>query len=52
VVTDGADRLKDGARVSLPGKVSFAAGKGGKGRHGGHHHHNWSQGGDGAGGSP
>ncbi len=35
VVTDGSDRLKDGARVMLPGDCIPAGGRGGSGRHGG-----------------
>jgi multidrug efflux system membrane fusion protein len=51
VVVDGADRLKDGATVTIPGVkggMAIAGGHGkGKGRHGGHHHH--PSGGDGGG---
>jgi len=54
VVVDGADRLKDGASVTLPGQkgayvipAASAHGKW-KGKHGAHHHHHQS-GGDGGG---
>jgi len=67
VVIDGADRLKDGASVLLPGSrppppgTAGSAGQDGgagghgqwKGRHGHHHHHPaGDQGGSGQGGSP
>jgi multidrug efflux system membrane fusion protein len=51
VVVDGADRLKDGATVSLPGEkgsyvIPAASAKGnGKGKHGGHHRHHQAGGG-------
>jgi len=51
VVVDGADRLKDGATVSLPGEkgsyvIPAANAKGnGKGKHGGHHRHHQAGGG-------
>ncbi|MGD0193216.1 MAG: efflux RND transporter periplasmic adaptor subunit [Rhizomicrobium sp.] len=48
VVTDGADRLKDGAKVTIPTPVKFTPGR--HGSHGGHGHHHRSQGGDGSGG--
>jgi multidrug efflux system membrane fusion protein len=62
VVVDGADRLKDGATVLLPGdklpattpSTSAGAAQGKwKGKHGGHHHHRPDGGsGNGQGGSP
>lgn len=63
VVVDGADRLKDGATVSLPGdKIPAASASGSsdtsngqqskwKGKHGGHHHHH-QDGSGGQGGGP
>jgi multidrug efflux system membrane fusion protein len=50
VVVDGADRLKDGAAVTIPKGTAFARGKGGHGRWR-RHHHNWPQG-DGGGDAP
>jgi multidrug efflux system membrane fusion protein len=50
VVVDGADRLKDGAKVSIPKAAKLTFGSGGKSGHGGHHHHRPS-GGDSSGGS-
>jgi multidrug efflux system membrane fusion protein len=35
VITEGADRLKDGAKVTLPGDRPAGAGAGGRGGHGG-----------------
>ncbi len=46
VVVDGADRLKDGAAVTIPKGTAFAHGQGGR-RPWRHHHHNWPQGGGG-----
>jgi multidrug efflux system membrane fusion protein len=51
VVVDGADRLKDGARISIPAATQVTVGKGGHTGHGGHHHHR-PQGGDSSGGAP
>lgn len=51
VVVDGADRLKEGAKVSIPGATKLTFGKGGHKGHGGHHHHR-PQGGDSSGGTP
>jgi multidrug efflux system membrane fusion protein len=51
VVVDGADRLKDGAKVSIPAATALTFGKGGHKGHGGHHHHR-PQGGDSSGGAP
>jgi multidrug efflux system membrane fusion protein len=39
VVVDGADQLSDGARVTIPGKMSFSGGPKNGPRHGHHHHH-------------
>jgi multidrug efflux system membrane fusion protein len=50
VVVDGADRLKDGAKVSIPNASKLTFGHGGKSGHSGHHHHRPS-GGDSSGGS-
>ncbi|HEY5288670.1 MAG TPA: efflux RND transporter periplasmic adaptor subunit [Caulobacteraceae bacterium] len=55
VITDGGDRLKEGATVVLPGQNPVSpGGPGGHGRgghgHGGHHRSNGSQGGGGQGG--
>jgi len=58
VITDGGDRLKEDAKVVLPGQHPTAGGAGGGKGKGGHHHHgNWgggqgggSQGGGGQGG--
>jgi multidrug efflux system membrane fusion protein len=50
VITDGGDRLRDGAKVVLPGQIpSGYGGRGGRGGHGGHHRHG-GQGGGGQGG--
>jgi multidrug efflux system membrane fusion protein len=51
VVVDGADRLKDGAKISIPAATKLSFGKGGHKGHGGHHHHR-PQGGDSSGGAP
>ena len=55
VVVDGADRLKDGATVTIPAIKGGMAGAPGsskwKGHKGGHHHHHSADGG-GQGGSP
>jgi len=51
VVVDGADRLKDGAKVSIPAATALTFGKAGHKGHGGHHHHR-PQGGDSSGGAP
>jgi multidrug efflux system membrane fusion protein len=62
VITDGGDRLRDGAPVILPGQGRTGAqgagqaGAGGQGPGGGtgsgHHHHGSHQGGQGGGGAP
>jgi multidrug efflux system membrane fusion protein len=51
VVTDGADRLKDGAKISIPAATKIGVGHGGHKGHGGSHHRHRSQGGDSSGGS-
>ena len=48
VVVDGADRLRDGARVTIPGPNARAAGANAHG-HAGHRHHHGNSGGDGGG---
>jgi len=50
VVVDGADRLKDGAKISIPSATTLTFGHGGHKGHSGHHRH-WPQGGDSSGGS-
>jgi membrane fusion protein, multidrug efflux system len=46
VVVDGADRLKDGAAVSIPGRLTLGGGYG-RGAHWHHHHHgSWQPSGD------
>jgi multidrug efflux system membrane fusion protein len=52
VITDGGDRLKEGASVVLPGQHPTAGAAAGKGKGGHHHHGNWGggQGGGGQGG--
>lgn len=50
VITDGGDRLRDGAKVILPGQTP--GGYGGAGGAGGHHHHGAWGGGPPADGAP
>jgi multidrug efflux system membrane fusion protein len=45
VVTDGGDRLTEGAKVALPGDNPQADGPGGGGKHGGHHRRSGGNGG-------
>lgn len=52
VVVDGADRLKDGARISLSGALPLGGSYGG-GTHRHQHHHSWEmQGGDNSNNAP
>jgi multidrug efflux system membrane fusion protein len=51
VVVDGADRLKDGAKISIPGAPRLGHGNH-KGQGDQAHRHRRSQGGDGSGGTP
>jgi multidrug efflux system membrane fusion protein len=53
IVVDGADRLKDGAKVSIPDATKLTFGHGAKGGHSGHsgHHRHRQSGGDSSGGS-
>jgi membrane fusion protein, multidrug efflux system len=39
VVVDGADQLSDGARVTIPGKISYPTGSKNSSVRGRHHHH-------------
>jgi multidrug efflux system membrane fusion protein len=52
VITDGGDRLRDGAPVILPGQGRPGAGQAGGGTGTGHRHHGNHQGGQGGGGAP